>query len=291
MWSGSWVALATPFREGEVDFDTLDRLVELQIEGGTQGLVACGTTAETPTLSAEEYRDVVERILRAADGRVPVLVGTGSNDTRRSVAMTRLAAELGANGALVVVPYYNKPNQEGLFWHYRTIAEEGGLPVMLYNVPGRTGCELAIDTVARLSEVEGIVAIKEASPDIDRTSRIRSACDLAIFSGNDSMTLPILSLGGQGVVSVAANVIPELVAELCRTALAGDFAAARDIHLRLFPLFEALFVEPNPIPLKAALEQRGLGTDEVRLPLAPANEQTRGRIAASLQKLASPVSH
>lgn len=282
MWSGSWVALATPFRDGEVDYSALEGLISWHIEAGTTGLVACGTTAETPTLDADEYRSVMEFVIRQARDRLPVIAGTGSNDTRRSVAATRLACELGAQGALVVVPYYNKPNQEGLYWHFKTIAAEGGLPVMLYNVPGRTGGELAIETIVRLAEVERIVAIKEASQDIDRTSRILTQCDLAVLSGNDSMTLPILALGGQGVVSVAANIVPQTIAELWRAASEGDFESARRTHAEAFPLFEALFVEPNPIPLKAALEMLGRSTDEVRLPLAPANTRTREIIREAL---------
>ncbi len=289
MWSGSWVALATPFREGEIDFAALESLVAWQLAAGTDGIVACGTTAETPTLSLDEAHDVLEFIIREVAGRIPVIAGTGSNDTRRTLATTREACELGAAGALVVVPYYNKPNQEGLYWHFRTIAEDGGLPVMLYNVPSRTGGEVSIDTVARLSELERIVAIKEASTDIDRTSRIRAVCDLAILSGNDCMTLPILALGGRGVVSVAANVIPEAVAALCRASLDGDFETARSIHLSMFPLFEALFVEPNPIPLKAALAILGRTSDEVRLPLAPAGERTREILRAVFDRIEATV--
>lgn len=281
---GTWTALITPFRDGGIDDGALRALVDLQIAGGVSGLVACGSTGETPTLTNDEYAQVVRTVVEQAAGRVPVMAGTGSNDTTTVIARNRQAAELGADAALVVMPYYNRPTQEGMFQHLRTIAGQSPLPIMLYNVPGRTGSDLLPETVARLALIERIVGIKEASGDVDRASEIVRAtpASFAVLSGDDSLTLPIMSVGGQGVVSVVSNIVPDAMARLTGAALAGDYAAARTIHHELLDLCRAMFVETNPVPVKAAVELLGIGSSEVRLPLVGLAPAARARVFESL---------
>jgi len=279
---GSMVALVTPFADGEVDWDALARLIEFQIDGGTQGLVPCGTTGESPTLSHAEHDKVVEFTIEKARGRVPVIAGTGSNSTAEACRLTRHAKEAGADACLVVNPYYNKPTQQGLYAHVARLAEIG-LPIVLYNIPGRTGIELSVETIVRMyEEIEMVVAVKEATGKLDMASAVAANCDITILSGDDSLTLPICSVGGSGVISVLANLLPGEIRKLCDFMLAGDLPEACRQHLRLFPLFKGMFVETNPIPIKAALAMTGRIRNELRLPLVGLSEPYRAPLAKML---------
>ena len=280
--SGSYVALVTPFCDGEVDYDTLAELVEFQIASGTQGLVPCGTTGESPTLSHDEQDRVTALVTEKAAGRVPVIAGTGSNATREAVQLTQHAKDCGADACLVVNPYYNKPTQQGMFEHIERIAEVG-LPIVLYNIPSRCGIELAVETVVRMYEqIEQVVAIKEATGKLDVSGALAAACDITILSGDDSLTLPICSVGGSGVISVLANILPREVRKLCDDIDAGDAEAACEQHLRLLPAFKAMFVETNPIPVKAAMAMAGMVADELRLPMTPLSDRHRPALAKLL---------
>jgi 4-hydroxy-tetrahydrodipicolinate synthase len=271
MFSGAFTALVTPFKNGEVDVEALESLVEFQIEGGINGLVPCGTTGESPTLSEEEDRLVIETVVRVTNGRVPVVAGTGSNNTASAIKYTKMAEEVGADGSLQVAPYYNKPTQEGLFRHYAAIAENTSLPLVLYNIPGRTNVTIAPETIAQLSEIPSIVGVKESTLSMNMVSDIRRLCgeEFDILSGDDPMTLPLMALGGTGVVSVAANIAPGAVSDMVAAMNSGDLARGRELHYRLLPLIRALSVETNPIPIKAAASLLGLCSDELRLPLVP----------------------
>jgi len=280
---GSMVALVTPFADGEVDWDALGRLIEFQIAGGTRGLVPCGTTGESPTLSHDEHDKVIEFTVERAAGRVPVIAGTGSNSTAEALRLTRHARQAGADACLVVNPYYNKPTQHGMIEHVRRLAE-AQLPIVLYNIPGRTGIELAAETIAKMyEEIEMVVAVKEATGKLDMASAIAAACDITIVSGDDSLTLPICSVGGSGVISVLANLLPGEIRGLCDAIAAGDAAAARERHLKLFGLFKAIFVETNPIPIKAAMAMAGMIRNELRLPMTPLSEAHRPMLAGMLR--------
>ncbi len=271
MFSGAFTALVTPFKNGEVDVEALESLVEFQIEGGINGLVPCGTTGESPTLSEEEDRLVIETVVRVTNGRVPVVAGTGSNNTASAIKYTKMAEEVGADGSLQVAPYYNKPTQEGLFRHYAAIAENTSLPLILYNIPGRTNVTIAPETIAQLSEIPNIVGIKESTLSMNMVSDIRRLCgeEFDILSGDDPMTLPLMALGGTGVVSVASNIAPGAVSDMVAAMNSGDLARGRELHYRLLPLIRALSLETNPIPIKAAASLLGLCSDELRLPLVP----------------------
>jgi 4-hydroxy-tetrahydrodipicolinate synthase len=271
MFSGTFTALVTPFKNGEVDVEALESLVEFQIEGGINGLVPCGTTGESPTLSEEEDRLVIETVVRVTAGRVPVVAGTGSNNTASAIKYTKMAEEVGADGSLQVAPYYNKPTQEGLFRHYAAIAENTSLPLVLYNIPGRTNVTIAPETIAQLAEIPNIVGVKESTLSMNMISDIRRLCgeEFAILSGDDPMTLPLMALGGTGVVSVASNIAPGAVSDMVAAVNSGDLARGRELHYRLLPLIRALSVETNPIPIKAAASLLGLCSDELRLPLVP----------------------
>ena len=294
MFKGSYTALVTPFtKDQKVDEAALKQLIEDQIAGGITGIVPCGTTGETPTLSDEERDLVVSIAVKVANKRVPVIAGTGSNSTAHTIHYTKRAKELGADAALVVVPYYNKPTQEGMYQHFMAVAKEGGLPVMLYNVPGRTGADMLADTVVRLQADEPrIVAIKEAAGSTDRVAELRARTrkDFNILSGDDALTLPMMAVGADGVVSVASNVVPGRVSAMVKAALDNDYNRARGIHLELRELFIALFVESNPIPAKAALASLGKMTDVVRLPLIPASEKTRDLLKSVLGQGLGPIS-
>jgi len=283
-FSGCYTALITPFRDGELDLPALRTLVERQILGGVAGLVPCGTTGETPALTTHEWETVVSTVVETTQGRVPVIAGTGSNGTATTIERTRRAQELGANAALVVAPYYNKPTQEGLYQHFAAIANATDIPLVLYNVPGRTSVNLLPETVLRLTTVPGIAAIKEASGSLDQSSQILGEAPegFAVLSGDDSLTLPIMGVGGTGVVSVVSNIVPEAVVTLTEAALAGDFATARTIHHSLFDLCRAMFCETNPVPVKAAAALLGYCTPEVRLPLAPLSEAAQRRVETAL---------
>ncbi|MGB3329675.1 MAG: 4-hydroxy-tetrahydrodipicolinate synthase, partial [Thermomicrobiales bacterium] len=284
---GTWTALITPFRDGALDELALRNLVETQVAGGVTGVVACGSTGETPTLTTEEFTRTVSIVIAQAAGRIPVMVGTGSNDTATAIERTAIAQELGAAAALVVMPWYNKPTQEGLFQHLRQVAAQSALPIVLYNVPGRTGVDLQARTVARLAAIPTIIGIKEASGSVDRVTeivRLTASVDPAfvVLSGDDSLTLPMMSVGAQGVVSVVSNIVPGAVSALTRAALRGDFLAARTLHLELYDLCDAMFVETNPVPVKAAAELLGLATAEVRLPLVGLAPESRTRVFQAL---------
>lgn len=264
---GSITALVTPFKKGKVDEKALQKIVRHQIEHGTDGLVPVGTTGESPTLSHEEHRRVIEIVIDAADKKVPVIAGTGSNSTEEAVSLTVFAKKAGANAALLAAPYYNKPTQEGLFRHYEKVATSVDLPIILYNIPGRSVVNISPETIARLSKIPNIVAVKEASGSMDQASHILSLCDITVLSGDDSLTLPLLSLGGKGVISVISNVLPGAVSEMVDAYFAGNHEKAKELHYRLFPLCRAMFIETNPIPVKRAMKLLGFCGDELRLPL------------------------
>lgn len=283
-FKGSIAALITPFRNGKVDEKTLKYLVNWHIESGTSAIAPCGTTGESPTLSFDEHKRVIRIVVEEAQKRVPVIAGTGSNSTREAIELTQFAKKAGADGALIVCPYYNKPTQEGLFRHFETIARAVPIPIVLYNIPGRTGISMAPETVARLAQIKTIVAIKEASGSLDQASSIRSLCDMDILSGDDSLTVPLMAIGGVGVISVLANIMPREVAAMTSACLQGDFETARQWHLKLFELCRTLFIETNPIPVKAAMRMLGLAGGEVRPPLTPLSEAHAKELKRVLQK-------
>jgi 4-hydroxy-tetrahydrodipicolinate synthase len=274
MFNGSLVALVTPFQDGKVDYRTLDELVEFQIASGTDGLVPVGTTGECPTLSHAEHKKVIERVVRAAGGKIPVIPGAGSNSTAEAIELTAFAKKIGADATLQVCPYYNKPTQEGFYQHFSAIAEEVDLPVVLYNIPGRCGgTGLSADTVERLSKLENIVAIKEATGSLDMASEITTRTNLTLLSGDDSLTLPIASVGGKGVISVVANIVPTDVKAMTDLILEGDLVSARKWHKKLFALSKNLLgLATNPIPIKAAMSMLDMASDELRLPMVPMEE-------------------
>ena len=280
MFKGAFTALVTPFRNGEVDVEALEGLVEFQIAQGIHGLVPCGTTGESPTLSEEEDRLVIETVVRVTNGRVSVVAGTGSNNTASAIKYTKMAEEVGADGSLQVTPYYNKPTQEGLFRHFAAIAESTSLPLVLYNIPGRTNVTIAPETIAQLAEIPNIIGIKDSTLSMNMVSDIRRLCgeDFDILSGDDPMTLPLMALGGVGVISVASNVAPGAVSDLVNAMNSGDLAQGRELHYRLLPLIRALSVETNPIPVKAAASLLGLCSDELRLPLVPMSGENLRRL-------------
>jgi len=280
--SGSFVALVTPFADGEVDYETLARLIEFQIESGTQGLVPCGTTGESPTLTHVEQNRVTSFTVEQSAGRVPVIAGTGSNSTAEALDLTQHAMDSGADACLVVNPYYNKPTQQVMYEHVARIAEVG-LPIVLYNIPGRCSVALTAETIIRMYEdIEQVIAVKEATGKLDLASAVAAACDIVILSGDDSLTLPICSVGGSGVISVLANILPREIRKLCDDIDAGDSEAACAQHLRLFPAFKAMFVETNPIPIKAAMAMAGMIYDELRLPMTPLSDRHRPALAKLL---------
>jgi 4-hydroxy-tetrahydrodipicolinate synthase len=281
MFKGAITALITPFRDGEIDETALRELVEWQIQSGIDGLVPCGSTGESATLTHAEHEQVIRITIEQARRRVPVIAGTGSNSTAEAIRLTAFAREAGADGALLISPYYNKPTQEGIFRHYRMIAAAVDLPLIVYNIPGRTGSNITPETFARLCEIRNVVGVKEASGSMDQNSDIRRLCGdrLTILSGDDPLTLPLMALGAKGVISVISNVMPRETHELVAAALAGDFERARNLHYAMLPLMRALFLETNPIPVKQALAFMGRSSPELRMPLtqmsAPAAEKLR----------------
>jgi 4-hydroxy-tetrahydrodipicolinate synthase len=288
MIKGSLVAIVSPMRDdGSLDYDAYRRLIEWHIAEGTNGIVAVGTTGESPTVDHEEHCELIRVAVETVRGRVPVIAGTGGNSTTEAIELTAYAKGVGADATLQVVPYYNKPTQEGLYRHFRKVAESVDLPVILYNVPGRTVADLANDTTLRLAQVPGVVGLKDATGDLARASDLlkRAPKPFAVYSGNDDTALALMLLGGHGVISVTANIAPRLMAELCKAALAGDLSGARALNNRLLPLHLKLFVEPNPIPVKWALARLGRIGDGIRLPLVPLSEPARPVVEAALREL------
>jgi len=286
MFKGSMVALVTPFKDGEVDWRTLDALVDFHVEAGSDALVPCGTTGESPTLTHEENDAVIAAVVKRARGRIPVMAGTGSNSTAEALEMTRHARKSGADGALLVVPYYNRPTQEGLFQHFSLLAGEVDFPQVLYNIPGRCGVELSCDTIVRLREKHrNITAVKHATGSMDGASELRTRCDIDIISGDDSMTLPLMSIGGVGVISVLANIVPKDVSAMTDAALKGDWETARKWHLKMFKLAKGLLtLEVNPIPIKTAMAIKGMLPEEFRLPLCKMQPANRERLAGVMKE-------
>ncbi|HZU36761.1 MAG TPA: 4-hydroxy-tetrahydrodipicolinate synthase [Gemmataceae bacterium] len=289
-FAGVTVALVTPFRNGEIDFPALRQLVDWHVEQGTDCLSPVGTTGESPTLDHDEHEHVIATVVEQARGRIKVVPGTGSNSTREAIRLTRFAKKAGADGALMVGPYYNKPTQEGYYRHFAAVAEACDIPIVLYNIPGRTGSNILPETIARLAEIPSIVAIKEATGSLDQASHIASLCNLTILSGDDSLTLPLMSIGGRGVVSVVGNLVPRDLKALVAAYDAGRTEEALRLHRKLFPLCrDLLSVATNPIPVKAALKVLGRGTGELRLPLCPLDATGETRIAQTLRAYGLPV--
>lgn len=281
-------AMVTPFDKNEnIDFQKLSKLIDYLINNGTDSLVVAGTTGESPTLSEEEKVALIQYSVKEAAGRVPIIAGTGSNNTKASIKLTKKAEEAGADAVMLVTPYYNKPSQEGMYRHFRAIAEETSLPVMLYNVPGRTAASLAPETTIRLADIPNIIAIKEASGDLDAMTKIVAETpeDFAVYSGDDSLTLPALSVGARGIVSVASHIIGPEMQEMIKHYTEGNTAQAALIHQKLLPLMKGLFAAPNPSPLKTALQLKGLDVGSVRLPLIPLNEDERLRLSSLMNGL------
>lgn len=291
MFSGALVALITPFSDGQVDYETLTELVEFHLDNGTDGIVPVGTTGESPTLSYEEHKRVIEHVVKTVDGQVPVIAGTGSNSTAEAIELTEFARRIGADATLQVCPYYNKPMQEGFYQHFKAIADEVDLPVVLYNIPGRCGGEgLKAETVARLAELENIVAIKEATGKLDFASEIATLCDIVILSGDDSLTLPLASVGGKGVISVIANIVPADVKAMTDLILEGDLVSARKWHRKLFTLAKnMLSLATNPIPIKAAMAMLNMASDELRLPMTELDAGSQTVLRQCLKDYGLPV--
>lgn len=285
MFRGAITALVTPFRGDRVDEDAYRRLIDWQIREGVQGIVPCGTTGESATLSHEEHNRVIDIAVDEAHGRVPVIAGAGSNSTAEAIRLTRHAKEAGADGALLITPYYNKPTQEGLYQHFKRVAEESKFPLVPYNVPGRTGVNLQPETVARLAEIPDVVGIKEASGDLRQVSEILEKCGerITVLSGDDFTVLPLLALGGGGVISVVSNVAPADMSGMVEAFRRGELGRARELHYKMMPLTRALFLETNPIPVKTALAAMGRIDLELRLPLCPMQEANRARLEAALR--------
>ena len=285
MFGGSIVAIVTPFKNGKVDKKALGDLVDWHISSGTNAIVPCGTTGEAPTLEYEEHYGVIGAVVEAVNKRVPVIAGTGANATDETIMMTKKAKRLGADAALLVAPYYNKPTQEGLYRHYKAVADSVKMPLVLYNVPGRTAVNILPSTVARLAEISNIVAIKEATGDMKQVSEVIRLCgdSLAVISGDDFTTFPLLALGGRGVISVTANIAPRQVSDMCRLWSEGKHEEARALHYRLEPLNHAMFIETNPIPAKTALAMMGKIREEFRLPLCEMSQANREKLGKTLK--------
>lgn len=287
MIRGSIVALVTPMTaNGDIDWPALDKIVDFHLDKGTDAIVAVGTTGESPTLDYDEHLDVIRAIINRVGGRIPVIAGTGANSTQEAIELTERAAKAGADACLLVTPYYNKPTQEGLYQHFKAIAEAVDIPQILYNVPGRTACDMLPDTVLRLSQIDNIVGIKEATGDLDRARDLinKVPTDFAVYSGDDATAIELILMGGQGNISVTANVAPTEMAELCRFGLQGDTEAARELQARLMPLHKNLFVEANPIPVKWAMTEMKLIDSGIRLPLTILSEQYHELVRNSLRE-------
>jgi len=287
MFSGSMAALITPFRDARIDAEALERLVEFQIANGTAALVPCGSTGESATLGHNEHAEIVRLTVKFAKGRIPIIAGTGSNSTQEAISLTQAAQEAGADAALLISPYYNKPTQEGIYQHYKAVAEATRLPLIIYNIPGRTASKIEASTIARLAEIERIVGIKEATGSLDEAQEVIRLCGdrIELYCGDDSLTLPVMAVGGVGVISVIANLLPKHNAELLAACNSGDWVRARRLHYELLPLLRALFQETNPIGIKAALSMLGYCRDELRLPLLPMTDAPRAKLRAVMQQM------
>lgn len=286
MFTGTYTALVTPFKKGQVDECAFERLIKAQIKGGVDGIVPVGTTGESPTLDYEEHIHVVELAVEFANKKIRVLAGTGGNSTSEAIYLTKAAEDLGADGSLQVAPYYNKPTQEGLFQHFRAVAQATKLPIVLYSIPSRCGVEIGVETVKRLAnECKNVIGIKEAGGTPDRVSQLRAALgsQFMILSGDDSLTLPFMAVGADGVISVASNVIPREVAQMVRAYASGKIGVAQKLHAKFYPLFKELFIETNPVPVKAALAMLGQIEEEYRLPLVPINARNRETLRATMK--------
>ena len=277
MFTGAMVALVTPFHNGEIDFQTLDELIDFQLDNGIDAIAPVGTTGECPTLSHDEHKKVIERVVKAVGGKIPVIAGAGSNSTAEAIELTEFSKNVGADATLQVCPYYNKPTQEGFYQHFKVIAEEVDLPIVLYNIPSRCGgTGLTAETVARLAKIDNIVAIKEASGSLDLASEIANLCDITIISGDDSLTLPLASVGAKGIISVVANIVPTDVKAMTDLILEGDLVSARQWHKKLFTLCKSLLsLATNPIPIKAAMAILNMCSEELRLPMTPLEESKK----------------
>jgi 4-hydroxy-tetrahydrodipicolinate synthase len=287
MFNGALTAIVTPFRDGEVDERALRDHIEWQIQSGVDGIVPCGSTGESATLTHAEHDRVIKITIEQTRRRVPVVAGTGSNATAEAIRLTAAAREMGADGALLLSPYYNKPTQDGIFRHYKTIATAVDLPLIVYNIPGRTASNIAPETFARLCEIRNIVGIKEASGSMDQVSDIRRLCGdrLTILSGDDALTVPIMALGGKGVIATTSNIMPREMHDLAAAGLAGDFTRAREIHYKIMPVVRNLFTETNPIPLKQALAFMGRCANELRMPLCPMSAPAAEKLKAAMKEL------
>ncbi|MBD3380410.1 MAG: 4-hydroxy-tetrahydrodipicolinate synthase [Candidatus Omnitrophica bacterium] len=283
-FKGSYVALVTPFKDGKVDGESYRKLIEFHIDNGTDGILACGTTGEAATMSTEEHKAHLEITVETVNGRVPVLAGTGSNSTEEAVGLTSFAKKAGCDAALVVTPYYNKPTPEGQYRHFSRIASEVDIPIMLYNVPGRTGTCMLPETIARLSAVDNIVAVKEASGSVQQVMDILSRCDITVMSGDDAQTLPFMSVGASGVVSVVANIVPGKMRDLVELCASGDMEGARKLHYEILGLCGAMFIETNPLPVKTSMSMMGLIEKEWRLPLCEMLPQNEDKLRKVLEQ-------
>ena len=284
MFSGSMVALVTPFKNGQVDWPSLEALVDFHLQNGTNGIVPCGTTGESATLSHAEHDEVIRTVIKAVNKRVPVIAGTGSNSTDEAVRLTKEAERSGADGALMISPYYNRPTQEGIYQHYKKVASEVGIPLIVYNIPGRTGSKIEPETLARLSEIKNVAGVKEATGSVDQAIDVIRLCGdrLAVYSGEDSLIYSIMALGGKGVISTVANVAPKQTAQLTESCLAGKWDDARELRFQLIPLIRSLFIETNPIPVKTALALMGKCTGELRLPMTAMAEGNLPKLKTAL---------
>ena len=288
MFSGTYTALVTPFKSGKLDEESLENLVVDQIKGGVDGVVPVGTTGESPTLDYDEHARVVECVVQKSEGKIKIIAGTGGNSTREAIHLTQKAESVGASASLQVAPYYNKPGPEGLFQHFKSVADATNLPIILYSIPGRCGISIPVDVVGRLAEnCKNIVGIKEAGGDADRVSQLRAGLPdtFCILSGDDALTLPFMSVGARGVISVASNILPSQVSDMVRSFSEGNFSKALDFHEKLYPLFKNLFLETNPVPVKAALALMGKIEEELRLPLTPMNPDAKGKLQKTMQAL------
>ena len=285
MFTGSMVALVTPFKNGQVDWPSLEALVEFHLSNGTNGIVPCGTTGESATLSHAEHDQVIRTVIKAVNKRVPVIAGTGSNSTDEAVRLTKEAERSGADGALMISPYYNRPTQEGIYQHYKKVASEVGIPLIVYNIPGRTGSKIEPETLARLAEIKNVAGVKEATGSVDQAIDVIRLCGdrLAVYSGEDSLIYSLMALGGKGVISTVANVAPRQTAQLTQACLAGNWDDGRKIQFQLIPLIRSLFIETNPIPVKTALALMGKCTGELRLPMTPMAEGNVKKLKIALE--------